>query len=107
MKTTTVIGTILGAGYVALKLAGFEDSGHIYNTCKVTLGQFERLSAGMSYAQVKDVLGCNGVLEGRSDSSDYVYISYGWDGSGSIGANLSVSFINGRMDSKSQSGLHR
>jgi hypothetical protein len=77
----------------------------VYYTCKVTMAEFLALKPGMSYAQVRDVLGCPGVLEVKDDSDDYHGAIYAWNGAGSLGANVSVQFTNGAMIGKAQSGL--
>jgi hypothetical protein len=41
----------------------------------------------------------------KDDSGDYHGAIYGWSGTGSVGANMSVHFQNGAMIMKSQAGL--
>lgn len=39
--------------------------------CRVTLAKFYQLRDGMSYYQVRDILGCNGTLFSRSDVAEH------------------------------------
>ena len=77
-----------------------------YSTpCHVSFDGFERLYTGMSYDEAAGALGCRGREESRSEMVGYSTVMYGWDGSGSIGANMNAMFQNDRMVSKAQFGL--
>lgn len=76
-------------------------------TCRPTLENFRALKAGMSHFQVEKHLGCRGrrgtpVRVGRNTRIDY-----SWFGHGSFGANIHLTFMNGRLADKSELGLRR
>lgn len=70
----------------------------------VTLAQFERLAEGMTYGEVVRILGSEGRYAGFTDAGGYVSHGYTWRGH-SLGALLSVSFHQGRLTGKTQTGL--
>lgn len=72
--------------------------------CRVTLAKFYELRDGMSYYQVREILGCNGTLLSRSDVPGYTTVMMGWDGEG-WGANMNAMFQNNSLVSKAQLGL--
>jgi len=72
--------------------------------CEVSLAQFQRLVAGMTYAQAVGVLGCEGAELSRVDLAGYRTVMFMWDGN-SLMANMNAMFQNDRLTSKAQFGL--
>jgi len=72
-------------------------------TKAVTLNQFDQVSSGMTYEQVKKIMG-----EGYITSEHYILGStmttYEWDGN-DLFSTASVTFDNGKVSSKYQTGL--
>lgn len=73
--------------------------------CRASAQSFNALRNGMTYAQVRDIVGCEGVLMSSSEIAGFSTHMVVWDGKGSIGANMNVMFQNGRVMMKSQFGL--
>jgi len=74
----------------------------------ITLDEFNKIEAGMSYEQVRDIVGGEGTLGSSVDmgvGDEYKTQIYQWTGSGSIGANANVTFQGGKVISKAQIGL--
>lgn len=71
---------------------------------RITLSAFNRISDGMTYAQVVNILGKEGTEISSSNLAGYKTVMYQWDGD-SWGANMNAMFQNGRLISKSQFGL--
>lgn len=73
----------------------------------ITLNEFNRLRAGMTWSEVYDIIGSHGtkVSETGSASDDYHIVSYSYEGYGEIGANAQLMFINGELDTMAQYGL--
>lgn len=76
-------------------------------SCRPTLKDFRALEKGMSHAQVETRLGCRGrrgtpVRVGRNTRVDD-----SWLGHGTFGANIHLTFMNGRLVDKSELGLRR
>ena len=74
--------------------------------CRATQASYAALKRGMSYHRAAARLGCPGrrvthMTIGRTERTTYT-----WRGTGSYGANLTVSFRDGRLTSKSQLGLN-
>jgi hypothetical protein len=70
----------------------------------VSYANYQRLSEGMSYAQVVAILGSSGKELSRSDIAGQTTVMYGWDGSG-FGANMNAMFQNDKLITKAQFGL--
>jgi hypothetical protein len=78
---------------------------------RITLDDFERIQEGMTYAQVVEIIGGEGVqsveqggkeVDGMPTPEIQIYT---WDGKGWRRADASVTFQDGRVSSKAQSGL--
>jgi hypothetical protein len=72
-------------------------------TTGVTKANFNRLSSGMTYAQVVQILGSEGEILSESDVADINTVMYQWSGGG--WANMNAMFQNGKLVSKAQFGL--
>ena len=61
----------------------------------------------MTYAEVRDLIGADGVLTSSVDVGDYQYKTetYTWDGDGDFGANAIIMFQGGGLTSMAQYGL--
>lgn len=66
---------------------------------------FSKIRNGMSYYQVKKLIGAEGTLMSSVGEGEYNTYIMSWDGYGSIGANAVVTFQNNEVISKAQYGL--
>lgn len=88
-----------------------EDIDYVYPDSKdvtVTLDEFNQLKSGMTEKEVWDIIGGQCTNTGTTDmgiGSQYVTISYGCNGSGSVGANVILMFQGGKLNTMSQHGL--
>lgn len=74
------------------------------NGPKITLDQFNKIQTGMTYDQVKEILGSDGRLSSQTSIMGSTSSLYTWINAG--GANLVVTFgTEGTVDSKTQFGL--
>jgi hypothetical protein len=78
----------------------------IASECRTTREAYGALKHGMSYRRAVEILGC----QGRAVTSMHIgkthRATYSWRGTGTYGANLTLSFRNGHLTSKSQPGLN-
>lgn len=74
-------------------------------TCRPTLADFRTLRKGMSYAESVEQLGCPGRKVTDLAVGHNHRAIYSWQGRGSYGANLNLTFRNGRLTGRSQLGL--
>lgn len=82
-------------------------SGALANDC-ATKAAYDKVATGMSYTQVKAILGCEGEEISSSEMAGFKTVMYAWVGgglSGMAGANMNVMFQNNRLVSKAQIGL--
>jgi hypothetical protein len=68
----------------------------------ITLAEFQVISPGMTYPQVRALLGREGELLSRSDIAGYTTVMYAWKNSH---GNMNAMFQDGRLVSKAQFGL--
>lgn len=91
--------------------SSIEDAQYPYPDSKdttVTLAEYQQLSAGMTEQQVWDTIGGKCTNTGTTDlgmGAEYVTISYGCNGEGSVGANAILMFQGGKLTTMSQAGL--
>jgi hypothetical protein len=69
----------------------------------VTRSAFNSIQTGMSYAQVRQIIGSNGSQTSKSDIGGDTFEIYVW--TNPDGSYLQVSFSNGKLDSKHHTGL--
>lgn len=77
------------------------------NTNKITLDKFNKIETGMTYQQVKDIIGEDGTVLSEADmgfGEEYHTIIYVWTASNGI-ANANVTFQGGKVVGKAQVGL--
>ncbi|WP_336967253.1 hypothetical protein [Bacillus cereus] len=73
----------------------------------LTKVKFENIQNGMTYEQVKEIIGTDGELisEGGEKGTEFYTVMYMWEGVGSPGANANFMFQGGKLNSKAQFGL--
>lgn len=73
--------------------------------CRVTRDAYASLKHGTRYSRAVKILGCPGRRVTHMEIGTVQRSTYSWRGTGRTGANLNLSFRNGRLTSKSQLGL--
>ena len=71
---------------------------------EITLDQFNQVQNGMTYEQVRDIMGCEGVRTHESNYLNEKDIDYSWYGYASYNY-CTISFVNGSVVTKTQSSL--
>ncbi len=75
----------------------------------ISLSEYEAIQDGMTYAQVVEVVGCEGTEQSSSNidagSSSIKTVMYTWEGNGGPGSNANVTIQNDKVVSKAQIGL--
>jgi hypothetical protein len=69
----------------------------------VTMANYTQIVNGMSYQQVKDIVGTEGKEMSSSELAGFITISYSWQNSD--GSNMLLIFQNDKLVTKSQFGL--
>ena len=88
-----------------------DDISYVYPDSKdviVTLDEFNNLQSGMSEDEVWDIIGGKCTNTGTTDmgiGDEYVTVSYGCNGNGSIGANVILMVQGGKLVTMNQTGL--
>ena len=80
----------------------------INSEASISLEEFNKIETGMTYEEVRDIIGGEGTLSSSVDmgiGDEYKTELYQWTGDGTIGANANVTFQNGKVISKAQIGL--
>ena len=71
----------------------------------ITKKEFEKIETGMTYEEVKQIVGSSGTLSSKVDSGVVVIEIYTWYGNGVAGSNANVTFQDGKVTGKAQVGL--
>ncbi len=69
----------------------------------VTLANFNKISTGMTYGKVVEILGSNGKVMLEKEISGTKNLVYLWEGERQT--NITAMFVDGKLDSKNQIGL--
>lgn len=73
------------------------------NSPVVSLADYNAITEGMSYAEVKNIIDSPGVELSRSDVAGYSTVLYAWQNED--GSNMNAMFQNGSLVTKAQFGL--
>lgn len=74
---------------------------------KITKEQYAKISNGMTYQEVSDIVGGEGeiITESGEKGSDMYGIGVMYEGEGGVGASANFVFIGDKLHTKSQFGL--
>ncbi len=72
--------------------------------CYMTIDKFNQINNGMTYEEVKNIIGCDGKLSTESSAGDQSMKIYYWYAKNGI-SNATFSFYNDELNAKSQVGL--
>ena len=79
-------------------------SGVSSNSEYITMEEYNQIQTGMSYDEVKNIVGSEGELSSTSTVAGYTISIYTWYGN-DLGANANVTFENDQVIGKAQVGL--
>lgn len=71
----------------------------------VTMANFSRITTGMTFSEVRDILGDDHELLSENDIAGTKTAMYAWKSKTSFGGNCNVMFQNGTVVQKAQFGL--
>ena len=71
----------------------------------ITMEEYSKIQAGMTYDEVKEIVGSGGELTSTVSANGYTISIYSWYGNKTTGANANVTFENGKVIGKAQVGL--
>ena len=92
-------------GNTCLQGEFIKESGEIGSTFtrNVTISKYNQITEGMSYGEVKSIMGSPGEELSRSNVAGYVTVMYAWKNPD--GSNMNAMFQNDKLISKAQAGL--
>lgn len=71
----------------------------------ITAEEYGEIKSGMSYEEVKEIIGSDGSLSSESTGNSIKIQIYTWYGNGAAGSNANVTFTNDKVTGKAQFGL--
>ncbi|PGE00020.1 DUF3862 domain-containing protein [Bacillus pseudomycoides] len=73
----------------------------------ISKDEFDRIENGMTYDQVKEIIGSDGEVlsESGDKGTEFYTVMYMWKGQGTSGANANFMFQGGKLTNKAQFGL--
>src|SRR5689334_22853302 len=70
--------------------------------CHANAGVYQDLKTGMSYAQAKAMIGCEGIESEVASAGGKRTVKYMWRAYGRPGANITVTFTDGKLADKAR-----
>lgn len=103
------LGIVLGIFIVIIGIVAFSNGSNNKdndddNKCYITLDKFNKIQSGMSYNQVKEIVGCEGTVVSESEYMGTKMTIYSWYGKDGI-SNANINIENDKLLNKSQIGL--
>lgn len=86
------------------EVVGKAQAGVETDTAEATMDNYNKIETGMSYDDVKKVMGGEGILMSESKIMDIESSIYAWYASDHI-SNCTITMQNGKVSSKAQAGL--
>lgn len=71
----------------------------------ITLEEFYKIKDGMTYEEVKSIVGSSGEKTAESGDKKFKIVMVTWYGNGIAGSNANVTFTNGKVSGMAQVGL--
>ena len=71
----------------------------------ITLDEYNKIDTGMTYDEVKEIVGSEGTVSSQVESNGYKIVIITWYGNGTAGSNANVTFTNDSVSGKAQVGL--
>lgn len=71
----------------------------------ITKDEYDQIKTGMTYDDVKQIIGSEGSLTSTTSVKDSTVEIYTWYGNGNAGSNANVTFTNDSVTGKAQIGL--
>ena len=71
----------------------------------ITKDEYNQIETGMTYKEVKQIIGSEGSLTSTVTANDITVEIYTWYGNGTAGSNANVTFTNDSVTGKAQVGL--
>lgn len=71
----------------------------------ISMEEYNKIDTGMTYEQVKDIVGSAGEVTSQVESGGYKIVMITWYGNGIAGSNANVTFTNNKVTGKAQFGL--
>lgn len=71
----------------------------------ITMDEYNKIENGMTYDEVKQIIGSEGSLTSTVSSNGTTISMYSWYGNGTAGSNANVTFTNNSVTGKAQLGL--
>lgn len=100
-----ILGIALGLFIIIIGIAALSGgSDEDNNKCYITLDEFNKIQSGMSYNQVKEIVGCEGTVVSESEYMGTKMTIYSWYGKDGI-SNANVNIQNDKLLNKTQVGL--
>ncbi len=105
-----IIGIILGFIIICIGISAISNgtsnnnSEKEENQCYITIEKFNQINIGMTYEEVKNIIGCDGTLSTETAVEDQTLKIYGWYAKNKI-SNATFSFTNDVLSAKAQIGL--
>lgn len=71
----------------------------------ITKDEFNQIETGMTYDEVKEIIGSDGSLTSSVSMNNTTVEIYTWYGNGTAGSNANVTFTDNSVTGKAQAGL--
>ena len=97
-----IIIVFIGIGVIANIGGGTEDKDE--DKCYITLDEFNKIENGMTYDQVKEIVGCDGTVNSDTEVMGSKMTIYSWYGKDGI-SNANVNIQDNKLINKTQIGL--
>ena len=96
-----IIITFIGIGMLVSDIGSTEPK---EEKCYITLEEFNKIQNGMTYDQVKEIVGCEGTINSESEVMGSKMTIYSWYGKDGI-SNANVNIQDNKLINKTQIGL--
>lgn len=97
-------GVIIVLIGISVIINAVSNVGEDKDKCYISLDEFNRIKNGMSYDQVKEIVGCEGTVNSDTEIMGSKMTIYSWYGKDGI-SNANINIQDGKLINKTQIGL--
>ncbi len=90
--------------FILIGILESQNSGGSENKCYISIEEFNEIKTGMTYEEVKNIVGCDGTVNSETELMGSKMTIYSWYGKDGI-SNANINIQDDKLINKTQIGL--
>ncbi len=95
---------LISVCFILIGISEIQNNGDSENKCYISMEEFNEIKTGMTYEEVKNIVGCDGTVYSETELIGSKMTIYSWYGKDGI-SNANVTIQDDKLINKTQIGL--